>query len=663
MEALKKYLLRNFEQLFVLLILVSVAGINYLIPYKLAFLNFYFIPILLAAYYLGVRSALLGSVLCALVVVIYVYLFPATFMPALTHLDLWMNIVTWASFLILTAALVGQLTTKLKMEVGQVRELNRDLEESKIRLEGADRALRDHAENLEAKVTERTKSLETSKHAIEELKKKVEEALYSTMDASVVKLIIEKRLRTEKRKVSILFSDLKNFTQFSEERRPEMVITDLNRLLEEMEEVLLDYHAHIDKYLGDGIMVEFGAPIDYERHALMAIIAGLKMQERVNNGKYPWQMRVGIATGEPIIGLIGHHRQTYTAIGDTVNLASRIQEICTPGLVTIDAATYDEVARYVNVRKKSIITDTETKDPKFVQETSNFFEKLQENPDDVKVLKELGSHFLKHGDVIQAHEHLSRAMGIDPDDDELKLAYADVSLKMSQMDAVAIRGKKARLHLYEVLELKNPLLATDIIPRELYEKYHQEVDETFTFPEDIVLPMEAVDGSVGHSRVVGFLCYALADLIGLTPKDKLEVLQAGYLADLGKEVIPHHLLNRAGSLSKEEFEGVAKHSRESVRTIRKMGYESKSLLEIVEFSHESFNGSGYPEGISGEDIPIGARILSVADTYSGLTSWRPYRDRWDNRAAFSEMGRETKKGKFDPRVIESLGKLIGVESL
>ena len=113
MEALKKYLLKNFEQLFVLLILVSVAGINYFIPYKLAFLNFYFIPILLGAYYLGVRRALLGGVLCVLVVFIYVYLSPQSFMPTFTILDLWMNILTWSSFLILTGALVGRRTTKI----------------------------------------------------------------------------------------------------------------------------------------------------------------------------------------------------------------------------------------------------------------------------------------------------------------------------------------------------------------------------------------------------------------------------------------------------------------------------------------------------------------------------------------------------------------------
>jgi adenylate cyclase len=159
-----------------------------------------------------------------------------------------------------------------------------------------------------------------------------------------------------------------------------------------------------------------------------------------------------------------------------------------------------------------------------------------------------------------------------------------------------------------------------------------------------------------------FLILTAAVVGQLTTKLKTEIEQAGYLADVGKAIIPHHLLNRAGSFSKEEFEEVTKHSGESARVIRKMGYESKSLLDIVNASHENFNGSGYPEGLSGEDIPIGARILAVVDTYSALTSWCPYRDRWDNRAAFSEMGRDAKKGAFDPKVLESLGKLIGVES-
>jgi len=526
------------------------------------------------------------------------------------------------------------------------------------RIEQADKELRDHAENLEQKVLLRTESLEKSKHAVEDLKKKVEDALYSTMDAAVVRLIIEKRLRTEKRRISILFSDLKDFTQFSEERRPELVITDLNRLLEEMEEVLLDYRAHIDKYMGDGIMVEFGAPVDYQRHALMATIAGLKMQERIANGDYPWQMRVGISTGEPIIGLIGNRRQTYTAIGDVVNLASRIQELCSPGMITLDTATYEEVSRFVEAQKKTVFSFAESEDPRFVKKIADCTERLDGNPDDVDLMKKIGFLFLKGNYILQAQEHLGQALQSDPNDDKVKLAYAETTIKLNQMDAVAIRGKKNRLNLYEVLGLKKALDDREKIPQELCDQYEEEVDKLVDYPEDVVLPAESLDGSVGHSRVVGFLSYAVADILGLGAQEKLEILQAGYLADVGKVIVPHHLLNRAGSLSKEEFEEVTKHSRESVRVLRKMGYQNNGIFEIIEASHESFGGSGYPLGLTGDQIPMGARILAVADTYNALTSWRPYRDRWDHRAAFAEMKRDAKKGKFDPEVMEVLGKLL-----
>src|SRR3989454_3766915 len=102
-------------------------------------------------------------------------------------------------------------------------------------LNRANATLKDYAENLEYKVKERTEELEKSKQSIESLKAKVEEALYSTMDSSVVKLIIEGRLRNEKRNVSVLFSDLVGFTTHSEQNPPEVVIRDLNRYIGDME--------------------------------------------------------------------------------------------------------------------------------------------------------------------------------------------------------------------------------------------------------------------------------------------------------------------------------------------------------------------------------------------------------------------------------------------
>lgn len=337
MHRFKAYLFKNFEQGFVLLLLVSVAFINYFIPYKLAFLNFYFIPILLAAYHLDVRRALLGAFLCIILVGVYFWIAPASFALCGTPMDLALNIVAWGGFLILTGAIVGKLCAKLRDEVMQTRALHAELVSSHAQLEAVDKELRAYSSDLELKVNERTVMIEQSKRTIEALKNKVEETLFSTMDAEVAKLIIEGRLRNEKRKISIMFCDLVGFTSYSEERQPEVVIGDLNHFLGEMESLLVSYRGHIDKYTGDGMMVEFGAPINYKRHALLAVIAGIKMQERFSQINLPWKMRLGIATGEPIVGLLGKKRQMYTAIGDAVNLASRIEGVSTPGRVTIDA--------------------------------------------------------------------------------------------------------------------------------------------------------------------------------------------------------------------------------------------------------------------------------------------------------------------------------------
>ena len=158
MAVLKRYLITNFEAIFCLVILVSIVSINYFIPYKLVFLNFYFLVVALATYYLEVHRALLGGILCTLIVIVYVYLFPDSFMPDFTRLDLWMNIVVWFSFLILTGAVVGQLSNRLKNKVDQLKELTQDLEDTKAKLTRVNEHLRRYATRLEVLVTSMTDS-------------------------------------------------------------------------------------------------------------------------------------------------------------------------------------------------------------------------------------------------------------------------------------------------------------------------------------------------------------------------------------------------------------------------------------------------------------------------------------------------------------------------
>ncbi len=136
MESLRNYFHKQSEQLFALAILLCVPTITYLIPYKLVFLNVFFIVILVGVYYLEAHKALMGGVLTTLLVVIYVYYFPSAFMPAATETDLWMNILAWSSFLILTGALAGRQAHRLRMETKKLKKLKCDLEANNEKLEG-----------------------------------------------------------------------------------------------------------------------------------------------------------------------------------------------------------------------------------------------------------------------------------------------------------------------------------------------------------------------------------------------------------------------------------------------------------------------------------------------------------------------------------------------
>ena len=116
LSTLKSYIEKNFEAIFVLTVLVAVALINYFIPHKVAFLDFYYIPVLLSAFYLGKRNTFYGSVLCVFLVVIFIFIKPDSFYVGETKFDLFFNISTWAWFLILTGILFGTLQEKFYKE-------------------------------------------------------------------------------------------------------------------------------------------------------------------------------------------------------------------------------------------------------------------------------------------------------------------------------------------------------------------------------------------------------------------------------------------------------------------------------------------------------------------------------------------------------------------
>ena len=93
--------------------------------------------------------------------------------------------------------------------------------------------------------------------------------------------------------------------------------------------------------------------------------------------------------------------------------------------------------------------------------------------------------------------------------------------------------------------------------------------------------------------------------------------------------------------------------------MRKNGYTNPAVLNLVKHSHDVYSGGNGPAGNNkGNEIPLGSRIIAVADAYDALTSWRSYRELWECRAAIGELNREVEKGKFDPLVVARLAELI-----
>lgn len=618
--AIRNFFARHLELIFVSLIALMVVAVFYLFPYKIAFLNFFYIPVLTAGYFMGKRKAVLGSTFCILLVTFFALLHPDWFAVEGTRLNTLLLIATWGGFLILASAAIGSLQERLAKGFEETRQLYEELKRSRV---------------------------------MEEMKEKVEKTLYSTMDPVVARLATEGKLRFEKREISIMFTDLTNFTTYSDQNRPDAVLEELNSFLGQIEPIIDLFRGHIDKYMGDGVMVEFGAPVDYDRHALLAVLAASKMQEKVNSLRLPWRMRVGIATGSAIVGMLGVRRQAYSALGDRVNVAKRLEEICPPEKICIDEPTYRAVEPFVKATKLRNLGYGREEDQHLLERLNLLEEKLAREGESPQLLFELGQiHFRLH-DASAAIRHYERALALDPNSTEIKLAYADANIKKDEFEKIQLKGKLKKITVYEVSGLKDRWSDPAVIPPGLAEKYGPAA-ALIEVPEQLVLAVEALDGSIGHGRVVALLSYAIADHLKLNDELKKVILQAGYLQDIGKEAVPHHILNRTGSLTEQESKLVERYALESVASLKRIGYVDPRLTEIVNHHREVWMGNGFPNGLRGEDIPLGARITAVAEAYSALTSWRPYHEPWDSRVAMSELRKAVEKGRYDPKVVDAL---------
>ena len=165
---------------------------------------------------------------------------------------------------------------------------------------------------------------------------------------------------------------------------------------------------------------------------------------------------------------------------------------------------------------------------------------------------------------------------------------------------------------------------------------------------------------IKHGVLVANLTYALAKEYGMSEAEAYELKVAAMVHDIGKLKLSEYLYGRTNeSLPEEEKKYMSMHSKISYDVLKKYDY-SDNIMEVVLSHHECYDGSGYPNGLVGEDIPIGARILKVTDEFAALISDRPYRKAFDIDTAVSIMIDEVKN--LDMKAFILFQRLIHEES-
>jgi putative nucleotidyltransferase with HDIG domain len=161
---------------------------------------------------------------------------------------------------------------------------------------------------------------------------------------------------------------------------------------------------------------------------------------------------------------------------------------------------------------------------------------------------------------------------------------------------------------------------------------------------------------IGHSRRVTEYAVAIAKRLNLSEDEKKKIEYAGYLHDIGKIGITDTILHKNGKLDNEEWEIIKKHPVVALEILAPLKFLPKEKI-IIRHHHERYDGAGYPDKLKGSDIPLGSRIMAVADSFDAMNSLRPYRPPLPKEKIISEL--KTARGtQFDPKVVDVFLKMV-----
>jgi HD-GYP domain-containing protein (c-di-GMP phosphodiesterase class II) len=249
---------------------------------------------------------------------------------------------------------------------------------------------------------------------------------------------------------------------------------------------------------------------------------------------------------------------------------------------------------------------------------------------------------------------MTSPVNIEPAVEMMKMGAYDYVIKPVRLNELPIR-------IWKTLERRNLRIRNreyELSLEKRVEAQTRQIRKAFQNSiKSLAYALEARDEYTGgHSQRVSQYAYLIANRLGTTRKQIEKIRQAALVHDIGKIGIRESVLMKKEDLTDDEFQHIAAHSVIGEHILRP-AIDDDDILKMVRHHHERYDGKGYPDGLSGVQIPQGARVLAVADMYDAMTSNRPYRNAVSPESAISELKRQTGY-MFDPVVVNAFFQIL-----
>ena len=266
-----------------------------------------------------------------------------------------------------------------------------------------------------------------------------------------------------------------------------------------------------------------------------------------------------------------------------------------------------------------------------------------------EVFRHVGVIARERGDYMKAAEYLGRASECAEEAEDL-LLKADVTEQLAELYWTQKRHRDMLAHLNESHALYKRLKAQHRVAQ--VERRNAALEARFLeMAHHWGDSIESKDHyTQGHCQRVAFFACVLADSMGMDAQSLFWFRLGALLHDIGKIIVPTEVLNKAGDLTAEEWEIMKRHPEAGLDLVADIDFPG-DVRSIIRNHHERWDGSGYPDGLKGDEIPFAARILCVADVYDALTTARSYRDSLSHTRAAEVM--RLSKGQFDPMLLDA----------